>query len=257
MLRLLLAPTELVRITLFALQGLFDALRGRRRLRFEFTVFIKAPREAVWRFNTADHMVLDGPPAMEISRESIPDSADLWLTRVALNGQPRAQGVTREIERDEPNGIVRVQSVAHPLSIPPEDGRDVHSGLSVKTAPEGTALTMFYELTVRTFRDRIVYPIGLRGMANRIKQQCEKEAGTDSRLAAIANHGLLLSIVALLSFCFLLGWKLGLLLGGVIVLHEAGHVVAMLAVGVGVASILFPSLAVPRFPKQLIAPRAA
>jgi len=250
MLRLLLVPVELFRIAFYALQGLIDALRGRQRLRLEFTVLINAPREAVWRLNIADHMVLDGPPTMEISREPIPDSADLWLTRVALNGQPRAQGVTREIERDEPNGIVRSQSVAHPLSIPPEDGRDIHSGLLVKPTPEGTALTMFYELTVRTFRDRIVCPTGLRGMAFRIKQQCEKEAGTDSRLAAIANHGLLLSAVALLSFWYMLGWQLGLLLAAVIVLHEAGHVAAMLAVGVGVRGIylipFFGGAAVPK-----------
>jgi hypothetical protein len=103
---------------------------------------------------------------------------------------------------------------------------------------------------VRTFRDRIVYPTGLRGMVFRIKQQCEKEAGTNSRLAAIANHGLLLSALALLSFCYLLGWQLGLLLAAVIVLHEAGHVAAMLAVGVGVRGIylipFFGGAAVPR-----------
>ncbi len=109
---------------------------------------------------------------------------------------------------------------------------------------------MFYELTVHTFRDRIVYPIGLRAMAYRIKLQCEREAGTDSRLAAIANHGLLLSAVALLSFCYLLGWKLGLLLAAVVIMHEAGHVAAMLAVGVSVRGIylipFFGGAAVPR-----------
>jgi Zn-dependent protease len=250
MLRLLSVPIELFRIAFYALQGLIDALRARNRPRFEFTVLINAPPEAVWRFNTADHMVLDGPPVMEISQKPIPDSADLWLTRVTVNGQPRAQGVTRVIERDEANGIIRAQSVAHPLSIPPEGGRDVQSGLLVKSAPEGTALTMVYELTVRAFRDRIVYPAGLRGMALRIKQQCEKEAGTDSRLAVLANHGLLLSATALLSFCYLLGWKLGLLLAAVVILHEAGHVAAMLAVGVGVRGIylipFFGGAAVPK-----------
>jgi Zn-dependent protease len=103
---------------------------------------------------------------------------------------------------------------------------------------------------VRSFRDRIIYPVGLRQIATRIKQQCEKEAGTHSRLADIANHGLLLSAVALLSFWYLLGWKLGLLLTVVIVLHEAGHAAAMLMVGVGVRGIylipFFGGAAVPR-----------
>jgi hypothetical protein len=41
-------------------------------------------------------------------------------------------------------------------------------------------------------------------------------------------------MMALLSFCYLFGWELGLLLSTVIVVHEAGHVAAMLMVGVGV-----------------------
>jgi Zn-dependent protease len=56
--------------------------------------------------------------------------------------------------------------------------------------------------------------------------------------------------VALLSFCYLFGWKLGLLLSIVIVVHEAGHVAAMLMTGVGVRGIylipFFGDAAVPR-----------
>jgi Zn-dependent protease len=74
-------------------------------------------------------------------------------------------------------------------------------------------------------------------MANLIKRQCEKEAGTYSRLATLGNDGLVLSVVALLSFWYLFGWKLGLLLSAAIILHEAGHAAAMLMVGVGVRGI--------------------
>jgi Zn-dependent protease len=109
---------------------------------------------------------------------------------------------------------------------------------------------MFIELTTRSFRDRILYPIGLRQIAYRIKHQCEKETGTNSRLADIANHGLLLSAVALVSFGYWLGWESGLLLAVVIVLHEAGHAAAMLLVGVGVRGIylipFFGGAAVPK-----------
>jgi len=145
---------------------------------------------------------------------------------------------------------MRARLVAHPLSKPPEGGRDIETGLIVEATPEGTALTMFNELTVRSFRDRIIYPTAPRRMGNLIKQQCEKDAGTYSRLAALGNHGLLLSGVALLSFCYLFGWKLGLLLSIVIVLHEVGHVAAMLMTGVGVRGIylipFFGGAAVPR-----------
>jgi Zn-dependent protease len=195
-------------------------------------------------------MLLDGPPVMEFSREPVPDSADLWLTRVAVSGQPRAQSVSLELERDEAKGIIRSRAMAHTLSVPPEGGRDAETGILVETTSGGTTLTVFGELTARSFRDRIVYPIGLRRMANLVKQQCEKEAGTYSRLAALGNHGLVLSMMALLSFCYLFGWKLGLLLATIIAVHEAGHVAAMLMVGVGVRGIylipFFGGAAVPK-----------
>lgn len=250
MLGLLNLPIELLRIAFYALKGIADALSARNRQRFESTVVINAPREAVWRFNAADRMVLDGPPLMEISTEPVPDSDGLLLTRVAVSGQHRSQGVSREIERDEAKGVISAQWPDHPLSVPPEGGRNILSGIKVETTPEGTAHTMFIELTVRSFRDRIVYPIGLRQIANRVKHQCEKEAGTNSRLADIANHGLLLSAVALVSFGYWLGWESGLLLAVVIVLHEAGHAAAMLLAGVGVRGIylvpFFGGAAVPK-----------
>ena len=250
MLGLLTLPIELLRLAFYALQGLVDALRARNRLRSEFTVLINASRDAVWRLGTADRFVLDGPPIIESSSEPLPDSPDLWLTRITVGGQPQSQIVSYELERDETKGIMRMRLVAHPLSKPPEGGRNVESGLVVEATPEGTALTMSNELTVRSFRDRIIYPVAPRRIANLIKQQCEKDAGTHSRLAALANHGLLLSVVALLSFCYLFGWKLGLLLSIVIVVHEAGHVAAMLMTGVGVRGIylipFFGGAAVPR-----------
>jgi Zn-dependent protease len=250
MLRLLILPIELLRVAFYALKGLVDALMARDRLRSEFTVLINAPREAVWRFGTADRMVLDGPPRLEISSERLPDSADLWLTRVAVNGQPFSQGVYRRIERDEASGVARVQFVEHALSVPPAGGRDIESGLMIAATPAGTTLTMFNEVTVRSFRDRIVYPISPRSMSNHVKRQIEKEADTYSRLAALGNHWLLLSAMAIMSFWYLFGWKLGLLLSVVIVVHEAGHVAAMLMAGVGVRGIylipFFGGAAVPK-----------
>jgi Zn-dependent protease len=250
MLGLLTLPIELLRIAFYALQGLVDVLRSRNRLRAEFTILINASREAVWQLSTADHIVLDGPPMMEISYKPVPDSDDLWLTSVTISGQPRVQIVSREIERDEAKGIMRAKYVAHPLSIPPEGGRDIETELMVGTTPEGTTLTMFSEFTVRSFSDRIIYPLSPRRMAQLLKQQCEKDAGTYSRLAALGDNGLLLSVLALLSFCYLFGWKLGLFLAVVIVLHEMGHAAAMLISGVGVRAIylipFFGGAAVPK-----------
>ena len=250
MLGLLALPIEILRIAFYALQGLVDALRARNRLNLEFNVLVNAPRDTVWQFSAADRMVLDGPPVMEISREPVPDSDDLWLTRLLVSGQPRTQGVGRELVRDEVKGVIIAQMVAHELSVPPEGGRNVKSGMRVEATEHGTSLTVFSEMTVSSFRDRIIYPIGLRRMALLIKQQCETEAGTNSRAAALANNGLVLSLLALLSFCYLFGWKEGVLLAIVVAIHEAGHVAAMLMAGVGVRGIylipFFGGAAVPK-----------
>ncbi len=250
MLRLLALPIELLRIAFYALQGLVDALRARNRLDLEFNVLVNAPRDAVWQFSTADRMVLDGPPELDISREPIPDSDGLWLTRLLVSGQPRTQGVSRELIRDEAKGVVVAQGVAHELSVPPEGGRNVKSGMRIEATAHGTSLTVFSEMTVSVFRDRIIYPLGLRRMAQLIKQQCETQAGTSSRAAALANNGLVLSVLAFLSFCYLFGWKEGVLLSVVVVIHEAGHVAAMLMAGVGVRGIylipFFGGAAVPK-----------
>jgi hypothetical protein len=74
---LLTLPIELLRIVFYAFRGFVDVLRARNRLRFEFTVLIDAPRETVWRFITADHAILDGPPTIEFLREPMPGSDGL------------------------------------------------------------------------------------------------------------------------------------------------------------------------------------
>jgi hypothetical protein len=50
MLMLLKLSVVLLQIAICTLWGLADVLRGRKRLRTEKTVLIKAPRDAVWRF---------------------------------------------------------------------------------------------------------------------------------------------------------------------------------------------------------------
>ncbi|MGJ5051167.1 metalloprotease [Bradyrhizobium oligotrophicum] len=237
MLRLLAVPIELLRLVICVLQAMVDAARNRQRQRYEAQILINAPRDAVWRFNVAERMVLNGPPVLEITREPLPGSPDLWLGRVAVSGQPRTQGVYREIERDDANGIIRSQNVAHELSVPPEGGRDAQAGVSVTATAQGTLLTIFNELTIRSFRDRIIYPLSVRRLTQLIKAECEREAGTHSRLADLANHGLVLSTLAFTSFWYMFSLKEAVLLAIVLAIHEAGHAAAMLMAGVGIHAI--------------------
>jgi hypothetical protein len=166
-----------LRATIYALRGLFDALRAVNRPRFEYRVLIKAPRDVVWRLCTADHIVLDGPPDIEMLRERLSASDGLFVTRVVVAGRQRAQIVSRELERDEIKGIWTCQVLPHALSSPPEGGRDLVGGTHVEATSRGTAVSVFEEVTVRSFPDRIVHPLALRRSALLLKIQCEREPG--------------------------------------------------------------------------------
>jgi len=246
---LLRLPIELLRIAFYALVGIVDEIAGRKRRRFAATVLIKAPPGVVWRLYAADRIVFDGPPRMEIAAEPLPGEDGLTLSRISVAGR-EARVVTRRLERDATAGTSLIQIVPHELSHPPAEGIDHYAGANIKEGPGGTLLTMHHEVTFGSFGQRIKLPLGVRGIVGRMKQQCEKEAGTQSRLAELANHWLVLSIAALLSFWYLLGWQDALLIAFVIVLHELGHAAAMRMVGIPVQGIylipFFGGAAVPK-----------
>jgi Zn-dependent protease len=237
---LLRLPIELSWIGFYALCGLVDSLRGHKRLRVEGTVLINAPRDVVWRLSTADRILFEGPSTIEIVREPLPGNDGLFVNRLSINGQLQLQLVARELERDEARGVALSQAMPHELSLPPGSGNDCLAGLKVEETPQGTALTYFNEMTIRSFRERITRPLGLRRLADLTKQRCEREAGIQSWGNVLADHWILLPLlplVALWSFWYLVGWRDALLLAAVVILHEAGHAVAMRLVGIEVRGI--------------------
>jgi Zn-dependent protease len=254
MLMLLALPAMVLRIAFYALRGLADVLQGRERLRAERTVLINAPRDAVWRFLTADRTVFDGGlAATELRREPVPEDRELYLNRIRIGGQEIARVAMRELTRDEATGTVLVQCVpGHKLTHPPAFATDCLTEVKIETRPEGIALTLSEEQTVGAFKDRILVPVGVFGRAARIKRQCEKDAGKANRPAPSLDGGnsLGVSIVALLSFWYLVGWQDALLLVVVVALHEAGHAAAMRLVGMKVQGIylvpFFGGAAVPK-----------
>jgi Zn-dependent protease len=251
LLMLLRIPIELLWILFYALLAVADVVASRKRRRFESTVLMRAPRDAVWRFFSAKHIVLDGPPTtIKLVAEPLPGEDDLMLTRVSVAEREVARVVARKLQHDAEAGITLAQIVAHEQSLPQPEGTDHYVGAAIKEVPGGTAVKRHYEVTFGSFAQRIRLPLGMRGMGARIKRQCEKEAGTQSRLAQVANHWLVVSLLAVASFWYLLGWQGALLITLVVVLHELGHVAAMRMVGIPVHGIylipFFGGVAVPR-----------
>ena len=250
LLGLLRLPFELLWIAYQALIGILDVARGRKRRRYEAAVLIKAPRDLVWRVYTAGRIVFDGPPALECIEEPVPGDESLRLTRVSVAGREVARVVARALRRNDAEGISLIEIVPHELSRPPALGTEHYAGASIKDAPGGTLFTTHHEVTLGSFGQRIKLPLGVRGFAGRMKRQCEKEAGTQGRLTQLCNHWGVLSLLALLSFWYLLGWQDALLISVVVVLHELGHAAAMRIVGIPVHGIylipFFGGVAVPK-----------
>ena len=250
LLGLLRLPFELLWIAYQVLIGILDVARGRKRRRYEATVLIKAPRDLVWRFFTADRIVYDGPPAMECIAEPVSGEESLQLIRISIAGREVGRVVSRITMRDDAEGISLVEIVPHELSRPAAEGTEHYAGGLIKDVPGGTLFTIHHEVTIGSFGQRIKLPLGVRGVAGRMKRQCEKEAGTQGRLGQLINHWGVLSLLALVSFWYLLGWQDALLITVVVVLHELGHAAAMRMVGITVHGIylipFFGGVAVPK-----------
>jgi len=145
--------------------------------------------------------------------------------------------VESQIGLDEAKGTARLEIMPQGPSPPPAGGCDYYFRADLEAVPGGTALTLHVEVTFGSFGQRIRCPVDVRQEATWIKWQCEKEAGAQSQLAELANHWLVLSLLALISFWYLWGWREALLIALIVVLHELGHAAAMRMVGIPVQGI--------------------
>ena len=180
MLGVLRQPIELLLTASDVLVAAVDVMARRKRRAFQSTVFVRAPRDAVWRFLTANRNVYDGPPAMELVEELLPGSDDLRLQRVSVEGRQIAQIVLRLVRQDAAEGVLILETLPHELTLPPLPSTDHYSSMAIKEVPGGTALTIRHEMTFTSFKQRVRLPFGVRQTATRLKRQLEKEARTQA-----------------------------------------------------------------------------
>lgn len=164
------------------------------------------------------------------------------------------EAVCRQVESDlglaATNGTALLEIAPHAPSQRPAEGGRYHVGVDATKVPRGTTLALHVEATFETIGQRVKCPLAIRREAIHIKWQCEKEAGTQSEFAQLANHWLVLSLLALLSFWYLWGWREALLIALIVLLHELGHAAAMWMVGISVQGVylipFFGGAAVPK-----------
>jgi len=222
----------------FFLSGALDALLGRHRKRYVTSVEIKAPRDIVWEVSSAHSIVFEGPPRLEIETALRPGTTDVYEGTVRV-GDKIVPMVYREVEtRPREALLIEVMKEGSGPAVAP--GHDYFVACKFDDRPQSTLLTMVHELTHDTFLSRILVPLGARLNARRLRKHCESLVGTASDTSGDKlGSALLTGLLTYASFIYLFDWHFAAVLLALLVVHEAGHAIAMRWVGLPVQGIYF------------------
>ena len=241
------------------LRGISGLSSGQRR-RYEHAVAISAPCDVVWRMLRSRDITFDGLVPMHVVAEAVPGRPDLEKGRI-IAGQREMVLMMRTVE-ERPGKALLMEILAEGSDPAVVMGRDDFISYIVEATPGGTQLNLTRELVPTRWSAVLSVPLGLISGGRRYKRKAEAMAvaapeqsatSADGETAAgnavspgsalsastfgLSRNGLGLSLVALASFAVLWGWQEALLIAGIIILHELGHAVAMLLVGIPVKGI--------------------
>ncbi len=232
-----MAFLEILFIVIYrCIRGIFDALLGVRRKTYEKSVFIDAPRETVWQVATARKITFDEFVPIHIEVEPAP--ADNTVHEGTIKFGETIIPISYRLISEKPGeaGVYQYLSIGDDGRVRPEDNYFIaYSLIPEKT---GTRFTMRSDITHRTFSSRIEAPLGPVQGARRIKDHCEKLAGTAQPMSG-AGATVTTGVLTFASFFYLYGWQSAAILVGLILIHEAGHALAMRMVGQPVQGIYF------------------
>ena len=247
--------TEIVLILRDIALAIVAALTGNRHLRFEHAIFIAAPRSIVWKMLRAKDIIFEGFVPMRAVSEPVPGRPD--LEKGLLRMGQREMIMTTRVAKEQPEEVVIIEVLEDGTDPSVIMGRNDYIGFFLADAANGTKLGFSRELDATKWHAAVSVPLGLRAGARRYKATAERmartgddgtvESGPRSGVATTAaptsssfglsRNGILVSLLALASFSFLWGWREALLISAIIILHELGHALAMLMVGVPVKGI--------------------
>ncbi len=228
---------DLLSILYFLMRGIFDALLGRRRGRYVTSIDIKAPRDIVWEASSAHEIVFEGPPRVEIVTARRPDTPDTYEGTVSI-GDHVVPMAYREVEL-RPKDALMIEVLKDGSGPSIALGRDYFIACKFEERPDSTLLTTVHELTHENFSGRVTIPLGARLNARRLRAHCEALAGTPAQGGSKIGSALLTGALTYASFLYLFDWMFAAVLLGLLLIHEAGHALAMRWVGLPVQGIYF------------------
>lgn len=205
--------------------GLVDTLFGITRKRYETRVFIKAPRDTVWSTMTAKSIKFEGLVPVEVSVEPRDGEPPFLSGTIKVGEMERPIGYVEELDEPGNAGVMRIlPEHTDPAIIA---GDDHMIAYSLVPAADGTTVYLAHELTLTSFRHRILVPLGARQNARRIKSHCEKLSGNGAADGNRLRDALITGVLTYASFHYLFGWEYAAILLALIAIHEAGHALAM------------------------------
>ena len=221
----------------YLVRGVVDALLGRRRKRYASAIEIRAPREVVWNAATASSIRFDGVVPIEIETGLKHGTGDRYEGSVRV-GDTVLPMAYREIERRPPEGLViEILKEGSDPSVAP--GSDYYIACTLEERGESTLFTTVHEITHETFMGRIFVPLGVRQNGRRMRDYCEAEAGAPPRATNRLAAALVTGVLTYASFSYLFDGTLAAYLLLILLIHEAGHALAMRWVGLPVQGIYF------------------
>ena len=229
--------TDLCWSLYFLLRGLVDVLLCRRRRRYVSATHIRAPREVVWNAVTASSITFDGLVPIEITTDPSPESGNIYTGNVRV-GDTDIPMAYREIEKRPPEGLVieMLKEGSDPSVVP---GSDYFFACTLEEKDRGTQLTSVHEITHETFIGRIFVPLGAIQNGRRLRAYCEAEVGAPPRSTNRYLAALVTGALTYASFSYLFDAVFAAYLLVILLIHEAGHALAMRWVGLPVQGIYF------------------
>jgi Zn-dependent protease len=228
----------------------YDIVTRRSRRRYTYQAVITAPKVTV-RSLIIGTDVTFAKANLRCVEEPLPGVEGAVVARTFVGGEAKNAVAWRRIEDTEDSAVVQYLP-EHSESAATIGTNDVF-GVAFEALPCGsTRLRLYRELTHRRPATRITTPLGLRVLAWLVKTEAEAREGTAPGTVRRWLTQAAWLVAALASFWWLAGWKDAVLLVVLIVLHEAGHALAMCIAGRGVRVItLIPFIGGMAVPKRM------
>lgn len=218
--------------------ALWDLFSGRTRRRYQSTVYVAAPRSAVWAAASAKSVEFDGPVPLKIHTQPRDGNPTIFDGTVTYGS--KVSNISFRVVEERPNEALVIEILP--------DGRDANkiadndhfATVILEDQGDGTRFTLIHDLTHLRWLGRVDIPIGVLATARRLKLRAEKDAGNIAdTFAASVTDALVTGAITFASFMYLFGWSVALMLIVLILIHELGHVVAMRWCGIPVKGIYF------------------